>query len=219
MRPVGRPESLLKRPLSSILGTEANVRTLRELALHGGELSAPVLAERTGVSPQQMRVALAGLVAAGAVEALGSGRVRLYRIDKGYPLATALLVLFRTEEERFQAILSALRQAIGKAGPAVHGAWLYGSVVRGNDAADSDLDLAVVADENELEDVVETVREELAAAAERLRFRPSVIGTAPSDIRRLARERDPWWQTVSGDAVPLVGLSPGKLARTVVEAS
>lgn len=219
MRPIGRSDSALMQPLSSLLGTEANVRALRELALHGGELSAPLLAERTGVSPQQMRLVLANLASLGAMEALGSGRVRLYRLDKGYPLAPALVALFQGEEQRRQNILAALRKAVDSAGPAVRAAWLYGSVARGEDTAGSDLDLAVVAEENELAEVIETIRDELLTPSAGLRFQPSVVGLTLQDARRLARERDLWWVTISRDAAPIRGLSPAKIVRRRVEAA
>ena len=44
------PQSAQRYPLTTILGTDATVRLLRELARHGGQLSAPDLMRRSGLA-------------------------------------------------------------------------------------------------------------------------------------------------------------------------
>jgi hypothetical protein len=61
-------------PLTSILGTEANVRLLRELYRHGGQMSAPLLTARTGPAKSSVSTALAALEGIGFVASAGTGR-------------------------------------------------------------------------------------------------------------------------------------------------
>lgn len=59
MRPA--PQSFLRYPLTTLLGAEASVRVLRELALHGEELTTALVAGRTGLSNQSVRNVLVTL--------------------------------------------------------------------------------------------------------------------------------------------------------------
>src|SRR6185295_5950129 len=105
------PQSAHRYPLTTILGSEANVRILRELSRHGGQLSAPSLVSRTGLAKTSVWSGLEALVAAGVVMVAGSGRARLCSPPSGRPLRTAPDALFEAEEGRFDAILDAVRAA------------------------------------------------------------------------------------------------------------
>jgi predicted nucleotidyltransferase len=205
-----QPQSFLRQPLSAVFETPANVRVLRALARHGGELSAPMLAERSRLTRPSVLAALGQLAALGLVESVGSVRQRLHRIDKAHPLMPALSALFTTEAERFDAIIEAVRAAAAKAGVAA--AWLYGSVSRGEDRPDSDLDLAVVLSSGDVDAEKSALRAALRALEDEWRFSASVVALDLEDIRRLAQEGDPWWQALLAEAVPLIGPDPAGLA-------
>ena len=66
-------QNIQRYPLTSILGTEANVRLLRELSRHGGQLSAPSLVARTSLGRTSVWVALATLKEMRIVESAGDG--------------------------------------------------------------------------------------------------------------------------------------------------
>jgi predicted nucleotidyltransferase len=106
-----------------------------------------------------------------------------------------------------------IREDARGCGPRVVAVWLYGSVARGEDRSRSDLDVAIVADADALPSALEAVRDALHLAGRKLRFEPSVVGLEPSDVARLARERDPWWIAVARDAIVLLGPRPDALAR------
>jgi predicted nucleotidyltransferase len=199
--------------LTVILGTETNVRLLRELSRHGGQLSAPDLVLRTRLAKTSVWAGLISLEETGVVSVAGTGRVRLYSMAAEHPLREILDALFETEERRFGAILEAIREAARRCGPRVVAVWLYGSVARGEDRSGSDVDVAMVADEDALPSALEAVRDALHLAGRKLGFKPSVVGLEPSDVARLARERDPWWIEVVRDAVVLLGPRPDALAR------
>lgn len=217
MRPLATPHGFLRYPLSLVLATEGNVRVLRELVRHGGELNPPALARRTSVSAQHVRQILAGLVAARVVEEVGQGRYLSYRVREDHPLYSALDELFRREEERFQAVLDAVREAVGAEHPEALSVWLYGSVARGEDSVESDVDVAIVTASDEVEPVVNRVRERLEEHGRNLDVQYSVLGLDTDDVLRLS-QGDPWWKELREDAFTLLGHDPASLATLLKRA-
>lgn len=205
-------QSVLRYPLTTILGTDAAVRLLRELAGHGGQLSAPDLVRRTALAKASVARGLEALVAANVVATAGSGRSLLYRIAQDHPLSPALRSLFEAEDRLFHSILDSIKSAAQSAGQGVVAVWLYGSVARREDRTDSDLDLALVAKAKALPRLADSFRDALVAPGERLGFNASVVTLGTSDVVRLAAERDPWWENVARDALALIGARPEDLA-------
>jgi predicted nucleotidyltransferase len=210
MRPPSRPQSTLRRPLNTILGSEGNVRVLRELARHGGELGAADIAARAGLSPQHVRGVLAHLAGLALVDELGPGRTRLYRFRTVHPLARPIEALFEAEDDRFAALLSAIREAAAAVRPRPIAVWLYGSTARAEDSPGSDVDVVVVAEEDLVGVVLDQMRELLRSVADELGVELALVGAAPGDVRR-ADAGDPWWVGVSRDAVPIAGPDPKTL--------
>jgi predicted nucleotidyltransferase len=205
-----RQQSVLRYPLTVILGSVANVRTLRELVRHGGELSAPSLVKRTGLAKASVRQALQILETMKIVETLGAERSRLFRVQRKHPLAAALDELFQEEERRFEAVLSAIRVATDRC-VGLTAAWLYGSVARGEDRETSDIDVAVVGEPEAMPLIEQTLREALVEAEERLAFRASVVAIDTRDVLRLAAENDRWWTGLADASLGIVGDPPDVL--------
>lgn len=206
-------ESVLRHPLTTILGAKANVRVLRELFGHGGELAAPALVRRTGLAQSSVREALIALEETGIVQMLGQGRVRLYRVARNHPLAGALEALFQAEADRYEAILAIIRDAAREFGDDVLAVWLYGSVARREDGPTSDVDIAVVIKPDAVTRVADGIRERLMDAEDRLLFHLSVVPVDEDDIRRLDRESDPWWRDIQRDGIALIGRRPADFLR------
>ncbi len=212
MPPPKAVQGVLRFPLTTILGNEANVRVLREMFHHGGELSAPSLAERVGLSRQHVHRTLGGLTDLKVVERVGVGGHPSYRVREGFPLHSILDELFRAEKERYQAIIRAILDAVQ--GKPVQAVWLYGSVARGEDMARSDVDVALVVDAEDIDPITEAVREQLRPAEGTLEMNVSVVGISPDDVLRLSAG-DPWWDNVLHDAVALYGPDPERLATRI----
>lgn len=212
MRTPDAPEGFLRFPLSTLLSTPGAVRVLRELLQAEGPLSVSALAAGTGLSTQGVRNTLVLLRQGGLVEQLGEGRSRLYRADVGHPLYVPLGSLFHAEAERYYTILDALRTAVGSLVPAPLGAWMYGNVARNEDAADEDLEVAVVAPDEDVDTLVRRLRAVLGPLQDVQRVWVSVIGLSPSDVRRLAAG-DRWWQKATQPHVTLFGKGPEALAE------
>jgi DNA-binding transcriptional ArsR family regulator len=191
---------------------------LRELLEADGPLAVSVLAMRTGLSSQGVRNTLVLLRSGGIVEQLGEGRSRLYRADVGHPLYVPLGSLFHAEAERYETILEALRTAVGSLVPAPLGAWMYGSVARGEDGPDEDIEVALVAPDENVGTSVDRLREMLGPIQDVQRVWISVIGLSPSDVRRLSAG-DRWWEKATRPHVTLLGKGPDELAGDLARPS
>lgn len=219
MRVPSLPQSYLRYPLSRILASEGAVRVLRELARHGGELSVSALIGPTRLSTQAVRNVLGSLAATGVVEPIGQGRSVLYRVRSAHPLLAPLAHLFAEEEARVGRVFRALREAARAAAPTALAVWVYGSAARGEDSPGSDLDVALVVPEQDVESATAAFREHLAPELDREHVALSAVGLSPTDVRRLAESGDPWWRTLAADAQPLVGPMPAALAERVYTAT
>jgi DNA-binding transcriptional ArsR family regulator len=205
-------ESFLRHPLSTLLSTPGSVRVVRELLQADGALSVNALATRTGLSTQGVRNTLVLLRVGGIVEQLGEGRSRLYRAEVGHPLYLALGSLFHAEAERYETIMDALGTAVGSLVPAPLGAWIYGNAARGEDGPDEDLEVALVAPDEDVETPVARLREVLGPIQDVQRVWVSVIGLSPSDVRRLSAG-DRWWEKATRPHVTLFGKGPDELSE------
>jgi DNA-binding transcriptional ArsR family regulator len=212
LRTPNAPESFLRHPTSTLLATPGSVRVLRELLESETPLSVSTLAERTRLSTQGVRNTLAALGRTGIVEQLGEGRSRLFRPDVGHPLYLPLGSLFLAERERFETVIEGLRTALEHLVPAPLGAWIYGSVARGEDPPDADLELAVVTADEEVETPVARLRELVAPIQDLQRVWISVVALSPREVRRLAAG-DRWWKRATADAVTIFGRPPDDLGR------
>lgn len=207
-------QSALRYPLTAALGTDANVRVLRELSRHGSELAAPDLVRRTGLAASSAHAALDALQRIGLVVGLGSNRSRLFRLRRDYVLGEAVRALFFEEESRFEAILGEVAQAAASGGTDVLAAWLYGSVARGEDRPGSDVDVVVVV-EGDASTVAETMETRLRVPEDALRFHASPVVITLQDAVRLDAAGDQWWSNVLGQAKVLFGIDPDELMRRV----
>jgi predicted nucleotidyltransferase len=208
-------QSFLRYPLSTILANEGHVRVLRELTQHGGELSVTILSDRTTLTTQGVRNILAALVASGAVAMIGTGRSRLFRIGK-HPVMAAVRELFTAEEGTYTDVMDCLRACI-RDHQGVLAAWVYGSAVRGEDRPSSDIDIAIVADDAEVEAVAEDVRHTLMESSTRIPCAPALVALGVNDVIRLS-SGDPWWVGLAKDAVTLKGVLPEIYARRLRQA-
>jgi predicted nucleotidyltransferase/biotin operon repressor len=201
--------SLLFHPLDRFLGRASHVRVLRALSLHGGGLTPPELARRTGLSRRGAWNALESLEDAGIVEPVGGGHSVPYRLSDAHPLGVTLRRLFADEAERADTLISTIRVAAARLDPAPLAVWLFGSVARGEDRPGSDLDIAVVAEDGPAARArAESLRDALDGIGEQFGIRPSVISLSRSDLHALQAEDDPFWRRVVEDAVPLMGPPP-----------
>ena len=124
MRPAKRRQSQLRYPLNEIVGTEANVRLLRVLALQSGPFTAGELARRAMLGRTSIYPALKVLEHAGIVEFIGTGSQRLVQLRSRHPLSRAIADLFRAEAGRVDLLLESLRRLLSTVPHPPMSAWI-----------------------------------------------------------------------------------------------
>lgn len=208
---------MLSYPFDMVLGKEANIRVIRELSRHGGQLTAANLATRTGLTKTSVIAALRDLESLRLAEAAGSGQVVVHRLSQTHPLSEAITHLFEAEEERVSRIYASMTECVRTVAKAdVIAIWVYGSVARGEDKPESDVDVAVVLNARQDAEIVDRICIGLHDLGERLVFYPSVAVLDLEDILRLATENDPWWQAVLVEAKTVLGASPAAVLEQLM---
>lgn len=181
-------------PWDSLLASTGRVRILRTLHGAGRSLSGREAGRLARMSLPVAQRALARLTAAGVVLREKAPAQHLYRLNRAHLLvAEGLLPLFAAEERRvratFGAVVLALRHESDVLDISVRSVYLFGSAARGDDRAESDFDVLVVAADAAS---AERAHDRLAAAAPGLRERFGVaVSPVAIDVARarsLARD-------------------------------
>jgi predicted nucleotidyltransferase len=208
-------QSHVRYPLTAIFGSVGNVRVLRALVTDRSPQAAPQLARLAGLSPQGVRLVMGTLARQQLVKIHGSGRAQLYALNESHPFASALVALFREEQQRWERLLTTIRETLAKKGPAVRAAWLYGSVARAEDTPRSDLDIALLVSSS---DVADRVREDLMPLEDEQQLRISLTALTPKELAALPDD-DRWWSDVVRDARVLKGSAPDAAKRQLAKAT
>jgi hypothetical protein len=202
MRQPKHRNSTLLKPLDEILGTPANVRLLRVLALRNTPLTAGELARSAALGRTSIYPALRQLELAGIVELVGAGSQRPVQLRERHPLSKALKNLFRTEARRLVELTVALRTLHSKLPHPPMSAWLDETANSG-DA----LKLHVVAKPRDLELIVDYLNEHLHAIERKYDVHIAVHGLTRSELDTLSSGTS----DIAGAIVLLAGVSPSAL--------
>lgn len=213
MPAVSQTQRHVRYPLTTILGSAGNLRTLRVLVNDPSPQSAPHVAQQAGLSPQGARLVLDALARQQLVKVHGSGRTQLYALSPAHPFVGALITLFQEERQRWEHLLAMVREKLARPGAAVRAAWLYGSVARGEDTPRSDLDIALLVSSHE---VADQVREDLMSLEDEQQVHFSVTSLSPADLAAISDD-DRWWSDVVRDARILKGSAPDAAKRQVAK--
>lgn len=179
MRPIVSDQNLLRCPLNTILGTEAQVRLLRVLsAEESGSLAVPDIAERSGITTRGTRKALKRLLYSGFVVRVGGGRKHQYKLLHSDQLVKALSMLFQNERDRYEALLSAIKTEIGEMVPYALAAWVQ------NFPKDFDdpLLIGVLHESKRLADYIERLQKRLQRIESDFDLTIEVIGYTKADL-------------------------------------
>jgi predicted nucleotidyltransferase len=207
------PESALRFPLTLMFGSEINVRVMRELSHHGGQLSARDLMHRTRLSRPPVLSALGTLTDLQIVKEVGTGHVRLFSLNRESPFFGSVKSLFKTEEKRFADILEAVKECAVLFGDKVLAAWIFGSVARREDNPLSDLDVALIVVDTNVDTIQTKSIEYLAAKGKELLFSPSINTLSIHDLNRLRRNDDPLWKAFLNEALVVIGRRPESISK------
>lgn len=211
MRPTR--QSSFRQPLDEVLGTVSCVRILREMILYGLPVGVSELAERTSLSRSTANESVARLVDLTVLEAVGTGRYVQYQLRESHFLAEPLQNLFQHEDQRRGHVFEALREVAEQAEPRPTAVCLYGSVVRGEDRPESDLDLlVVVASPAQRQELGDRFRAAVTGLEDRWDLPAcSVIVLTEDEVRKGAHEGKEFFVNLGRDAVPVYGQAPAEV--------
>ncbi len=155
------------------------------------------LAGALGTSPSSLQRELETLAATGILEKRVDGRRTYYRARAN----SAVFKELRGIVTKTMGVPAEIQAALAPLAGRVALAMIYGSVARGTDRADSDVDLLVVADDITLEEVYRS----LARAERKLRRKVNPTLYTVEEFRR-KRTSNPFLKKVlAGEYVSLIG--------------
>lgn len=197
-----RPHNQLLRPLNEILGTQANVRLMRALALSTTSVTSGELASRAQLGRTTIYPALRALEGAGVIEFVGAGSQRQVQMRDRHPLAGALKELFRAEAGRFDELITALRELFGKPPLRPISAWAD-ETAQGAQSTDA-LGLYFVARPEDLEKLTDYLNLHLADVERTYDVHIAVNGLTRSELETFHRTQG----RTLGDVTLLDGIPP-----------
>lgn len=198
--------------IDEILGSRSRIAVLRVLRGVGVPLNASQIAARTKLTRPAVASVLADFAGMGIVQSSSAGRANVHTLIRDNLLVTQIIEpLFAAEEEQPEALAAQLRATFGQAAESVV---LFGSYARGDQDADSDVDVALVARDPSAKELLES-----AVLAHEIEFHRQ-FGAALSpliyDAREAAelRSRAPGlFDSIRKDGIVLSGSRPDEWAR------
>jgi predicted nucleotidyltransferase len=132
------------KPLDDIFQTPSSVKVLRVLLRAEMDMTGRQIAELAGLNPQTTLNTLDRLDDLNLLAVRKVARARLYKLRSGHALIEKLIrPLFDTEKTFLNDQLSAIGSKLSRSGLGAT-VILFGSVARGGEGPDSDLDLCIL---------------------------------------------------------------------------
>jgi len=134
---------LLNKPLDDILGQYSKVKILRFLVNSQAQLNGREIAQNVGLSHVKVHAALKDLTIQGVVTMRSVGNSLVYWLNEEHFLVQEIIrPAFEKEQDTFSYIVRIILREIKSPGPL--SIILFGSFVKGNASADSDIDILIV---------------------------------------------------------------------------
>lgn len=140
---------LLHRYLEGVLGNKIGIALLRTMINYQGKIfTIRGLAKEAKVSPNEVALTIHDLERLGIVKIQPVGRA--YQLDlnkKSYILNKIIEPIFKSEKNTFTELLALLRKHLNT--KKIVSAALFGSIVKGQEKIDSDIDLLVISNDHD----------------------------------------------------------------------
>mgnify|MGYP003997047867 FL=1 len=196
--------SFTQYPMQEIFGAPSHIAILRVLNQITQGISGRELARRAAINDRTCRLALGRLEQLGLVENLGTGKIKLFRLNrKNYFAKTVLPSLFVGEVSFLGSLIEKLQEVlIDKC----KWACIYGSVAKKMDVEFSDLDmLIIVEDEKEIENLQDKMTELISSIISEFGLSLSPI-LLTNNQWRIEKRFLNLKESVMQDHIPLVGV-------------
>ena len=166
------------------------------------------LAAAAGVAPGNASAVIEELIQAGLVSETVAGRSSMVVLNRDHLAAGPVLALAGLRGE----LIRRLREQLS-AWPELNGAWLFGSVARGDADSDSDVDLLIVADDLQSHDLHERLSRLQADVRSWTGNDLQLVEHSPSSWRKLVRAKNPLVEQIRLDGIALASGSASLLGR------
>ena len=193
--------------IESLLGSRSRLAVLRVLHGVGIPLNASQLAARTGLSWTAVSTVLDELAEMGVINSSSAGRANIHSLNRESVYVTDLIdPIFVAEERIPDEMLAELSRTFESQGLAM---LLFGSYARGEQASESDVDVAIVAADAMAKDLVEeTVDAYQAHFLSRYGAALSAIVYDVAEAAALSEAAPAFAAQLVGDAIVLFGPHP-----------
>ncbi len=166
------------------------------------------LAAAAGVAPGNASAVIEDLIHSGLVNEAVAGRSSMVALNRSHLAAGPLLALAGLRGELIRRLCERL------AGwPDPRGAWLFGSVARGEADRDSDVDLLLVTDDVESSDLHERLSQLHADVRVWTGNDLQVVEHSPSSWRKIVRSKNPLVEQIRLDGIAVAGDTTALLKR------
>jgi predicted nucleotidyltransferase len=183
-------KAAFRQPLDLVFAAPSHLAVCRALRDTAEGMSGRQVARQAGINHQTCAVALGRLEELGVVRRQGSGQSQLFQLSRENLLVRDLLIpLLRKEREVFPRVVRRVGELA--AGRCVR-ALVFGSVARGEERRESDLDLLLIADGPRGQSSTRQAANELRAVMAKewgLRVNAIVLTQRAVEVRR--QRRDP----------------------------
>ncbi len=166
------------------------------------------LAAAAGVAPGNASAVIEELIQAGLVSETVAGRSSMVVLNRDHLAVGPVLALAGLRGE----LIRRLRDRLS-AWPELNGAWLFGSVARGDADSDSDVDLLIVADDLQSHDLHERLSRLQADVRSWTGNDLQLVEHSPSSWRKLVRAKNPLVEQIRLDGIALAGGTASLLGR------
>jgi predicted nucleotidyltransferase len=200
------------RALDDLLGQKSKIRILRLLLGSHAQLTGRDIARQTGLNHRTCHTALRGLARQGVVRRQPAGAAHLYELNEEHVLVRgALSGLFDAEQGLVEEYARSARKGLGIP---LESVILYGSVARGEERADSDVDLMfIVRDEKTAEKGRERLGTLGASLARKFGSVPQIVFSTARSFREGVKGRKPYYSAVVQDGRVVYGKALSEILR------
>ena len=166
------------------------------------------LAAAAGVSPGNASAVIEDLIRAGLVNGTVAGRSSMVVLNRNHLAAGPLLALAGLRGE----LIRRLRQRLSQ-WPGLEGAWIFGSVARGDADGESDIDLLIVAHDLQAADLHANLAQLQADVRSWTGNDLQLVEHTPEVWRELVHSKNPLVEQLRLDGIALAGDTALRLER------
>jgi predicted nucleotidyltransferase len=166
------------------------------------------LAAAAGVAPGNASAVIEDLIQSGLVSETVAGRSSMVLLNRNHLAAGPVLALAGLRGE----LIRRLRERLSP-WPDLHGAWLFGSVARGDASSDSDVDLLIVAEDLQSSDLHDRLSRLQADVRSWTGNDLQLVEHSPSSWRKLVRAKNPLVEQLRLDGIALASGTASLMGR------